>query len=1108
MRTIGFLLLALLSFGVAWSDPYPRWSHFESDAKPAALREVGNPLEYAAGRIGLDLRGVELPRAHEGGYRLACRFPIIDAVSNRPLFMKVWAEETTAAVAERHRRDPLEVIPYAARLLRGVADPEAFPEEMEVVFLSPLERKLAESNFTERYRADLLDLYAAFARARNLAAHATRDLAAEEIDFFDANPGYFLAPDGKTMPELTGSVETQFDFIERARRVDMAPIFAAADTLAAGVRRYIARTAAYAPADFFVDPSRQREIFVLDMLPGPIVVAGFGDDRHEGRAGLLIDLGGNDLYAGRVAGCASSRDGASLCIDHSGNDAYDAPREKYTQGFGFLGAGLLVDRAGDDRYRAGHFSQGAGILGVGAIWDSAGDDLYDADGFVQGAGMFGVGVLMDTTGEDDYSCATIGQGGATTLGLGILSDLDGDDRYELGIDRSKDSLGRTPGFGQGGALSFRHYPWNKKLTAYGGVGVLADAGGNDRYRSGGWCDQGGSYIMSLGCLVDDAGNDHYTSGTGLGSGIHVTNAIFIDRDGHDIYEGGFRTGGSGGDRSPGFFIDYRGNDIYRSRSSSFGTGCKPFSFSLFVDYEGDDSYISPEPSGPILFNLWDSFGGVWPESEPHLWPYAICLDLGGRDDYQARNRANDSERHSFGHGIHLDTEWRGGDLIRRVDDPTRAAPPPPLPESARALPVGPWIEELRSPDLFRRFQAIGRITAAGDAAVPALVEALLASTHRGFNRDLMECLHTLMVRGAVGDASVPTVARLLFAPDPEVRAVLASDAGLWRWTAADDGLIRLLGSDPDFAVRRSAAGALVELKSQRAAPEVRRLAVEDPSEEVRRVAVRYLGTVAGEQELDLLIRMLEDDPSPIVRVAAADALARIGDPRSLEAFRRAARSEDAYLRRAAGKGLASLFELEGLEVLIESLEFPSIDAFYNYGTNVPNTIAGFAGIDLPEAERYDIAAWRRWFRENRESIHLHRTAPAYREFTALTAAARDLPERERIARFEAFLADFPEHEAARKALAELLNQVAWRMVTAPAGSTDRDLAAGLAYAERAVELDPEPNKIDTLAEALEASGNLAGAIRVCEEALAQDPSQEILRARLERSRGRIEAPSK
>jgi hypothetical protein len=55
----------------------------------------------------------------------------------------------------------------------------------------------------------------------------------------------------------------------------------------------------------------------------------------------------------------------------------------------------------------------------GALWDLDGNDRYCAQTFCQGAGAFGLGMILDNTGNDEYDCASLGQGGATTLGMGV-----------------------------------------------------------------------------------------------------------------------------------------------------------------------------------------------------------------------------------------------------------------------------------------------------------------------------------------------------------------------------------------------------------------------------------------------------------------------------------------------------------------------------------------------------------------------------------------------------------------------------------------------------------------------------------------------------------------
>ena len=298
-------------------------------------------------------------------------------------------------------------------------------------------------------------------------------------------------------------------------------------------------------------------------------------------------------------------------------------------------------------------------------------------------------------------------------------------------------------------------------------------------------------------------------------------------------------------------------------------------------------------------------------------------------------------------------------------------------------------------------------------------------------------------------------------------------------------------------MRRFAFRSLVVLSSANALPLARELAAKDPDENVRRAAASLLGIAKDAVDsVPLLVQLLQSDPSPPVRVAAANSLAALNDPRALEPFRAASKSPDAYLQRAAGKGLANLGEVEGIEVLIRSLSFPSIDAFFNYNYNVTNFIAAYSGHDFPDPQRFDQDTWDQWFRENRDKIDVKANVAAYRPFTELQRAVQGLPPGEQAARFEAFLAKFPKHEASRKVFAQQLNGWAWQMVTAPAGSAARDPATGLRYALRAVELDPEPAILDTLAEAYEANGQADKALALCREALKKHPADKMFLDRI------------
>jgi HEAT repeat protein len=94
-----------------------------------------------------------------------------------------------------------------------------------------------------------------------------------------------------------------------------------------------------------------------------------------------------------------------------------------------------------------------------------------------------------------------------------------------------------------------------------------------------------------------------------------------------------------------------------------------------------------------------------------------------------------------------------------------------------------------------------------------------------------------------------------------------------------DGLVKLLGYQKDWEVRRSAALALGRMGT----PGIDRLiiALADPEPGVRCLCAEALGRAADGRAVEPLILAL-GDPSEHVRQAAATALGAIGDPRAIE----------------------------------------------------------------------------------------------------------------------------------------------------------------------------------------------------------------------------------
>jgi hypothetical protein len=309
-------------------------------------------------------------------------------------------------------------------------------------------------------------------------------------------------------------------------------------------------------------------------------------------------------------------------------------------------------------------------------------------------------------------------------------------------------------------------------------------------------------------------------------------------------------------------------------------------------------------------------------------------------------------------------------------------------------------------------------------------------------------------------------------------------------------------ADENDQVRRFALNSLRTIKSTKGLPNARTMVASDPSEDVRRTCISYLEKVRDNLDpYPFFANALQNDKASSVKVAAASAIGSLQMFDGKDLVKMASQSEDIYLKRAGAQALCDLYDVDGIKILIDSLDFPSIDAFFNYNVNVPNSVATYSGHDFSEAERYDQALWLKWFDENRDKIDIKANADAFIAYRLLAFDISNLDEEGKIAQYEKFLVQYPNHTQVKNELASILNSLAWNMVTATEDSKSYNPKQGLAYAIRCVELDPQVNYIDTLIEAYIRNGMIEDAKRECEKWLKNYPGDIMLLGRLESLKG-------
>lgn len=395
------------------------------------------------------------------------------------------------------------------------------------------------------------------------------------------------------------------------------------------------------PADWSVH--EEDNLTVIDTPAGRVLIGGTKDNTYTQDVALILDFGGNDTYFNHAGGSTWQYPFA-VVIDLSGDDVYSTT-DDFAQGAGLLGGGFLVDLEGDDRYTAKNHSQGAGVLGVGILADLAGRDQYSAIAVSQGAGIFGAGLLAEGGGNDTYLGNRFVQGTGFIKGFGAIVEAAGNDNYFAGAlyddfrapGKSYDSMSQGFGYGM--------RPWETLVGASGGIGVIAEADGNDTYVAD-YFAQGSSYWFSLGILDDRKGNDRYIAGRyAQGAGVHMSAGILIDGEGDDNYLADFGVAqGCGHDYGIGFLLDNGGNDRYIAGVIAQGAG-NDNGIGVLSDNGGNDEYYLRE-NGQGRGNF---------EPVRDLGSFGFLFDTGGGTDVYSQGGKNNSLSYKTRWGILLDS---------------------------------------------------------------------------------------------------------------------------------------------------------------------------------------------------------------------------------------------------------------------------------------------------------------------------------------------------------------------------------------------------------------------------------------------------------------------
>ncbi len=1033
-----------------------------------------NPMDHALSLVGLKRSQLSRPLYHEEGYRMMCRIPLIDQVSKSPFYLHNWADETSIKMQTAAEKGLYHALAVMAKTINGDVNYEitdsthTFEGNLTKAYHYLCKKHGAKPNYSvvetiknaglsRLFDREVGMLVFSLADASFLAKNAFSKLKRDELSFLSERPERFFFPNENQFNFLTAPTHVQEKIVSITRKIDFVSLLRSALLISKATDMFLDYLrnldSPENPTHYFRDGVKRTGL-LMD-LPSPIghiIILGQDDDTHARNGALVIDLGGNDRYTGPIAVGHLVPGRIAITIDTGGNDVYDASKKPFSQGYGCLGVGILVDVSGDDQYLAGDMAQGCGMYGIGLIADMEGKDTYTMGLMGQGFGVFGLGLLLDTNGDDRYVIAGLGQGTGSTMGYGCLCDIEGNDKYLANRNAKRGHLIADEWCHvQGAGLSIRSPDWIKRFSLYGGIGLLTDKTGNDLYYASHGNCMGSSYFMSIGALVDHEGNDMYVpkSGYGLCFAVHLSNAILIDRKGNDLYFGSTHTGGVASDRSIAIFVDYAGDDTYGPSEEyvrkaiktevnkkgdnlseielkdriqqemadvSFASALKPKGLSFLIDYQGNDRYFARHRG-------WvESCGGILPPEEPQNWSHSLLLDLGGKDFYYKDGRKNNHYFRYFKHGLCYDTEFSKTELVGKVNFPSSVPKnhaDKNLSSNIAKNPRQEEIQRLLDPDLFVRYSTIGKIVQQGPDIMPDLVALLDDSVYTDFNLDVIEIINHFVIRNQLDQKHYRSLEPLLKAKDPFLRGFAARVFGMRQVKGALSALTNTI-NDSNETVRPYIIWALGRLGLRKPVSLLSGIAVNDTSFECQRYAVLSLGSLArkfGSSAPDLEQQIMKtllntlNDRDETVRTAAASVLFSFVYPGVKAALKKLLKDGSVYVRKAASKSLILQGFRPAIPVLIESLTYPSRDTFENYDHELANDLAFYCGVDFKKEKRYAYTTWKKWWDMNGASVNLAKNLGIMKEIKRAFKAQK---EDDGIAVFDQLIAKNPNNRVIKK----------------------------------------------------------------------------------------------
>lgn len=888
------------------------------------------PIENAANVTQMVDRFIQnipsLPRYMEGGYSPLGRSPVVDTLLADPLYMPNYAEMVVGLI-KNHSQDHSLLSLGSSLLTAGGVPVTSFNKEE----LLTLPNEVPDP-FLKRFplltAKRMYGYWLAFMEIQQQVEALINVLSAEEKEWIKQNYARFFFGEQENDAEyefFTTDSPYPFKFFELASRIDLAKL---ADC---------ARKLSVIADDFYqfrkeFSQVRLEEDFIWEQNHLTLFISQKEHSVHEENADFFIDLGGYNTIRTNAGGTEGTR-ALALHIDLKGNNTYYGSH--FVQGSGFLGVGLLFNCSGNNTYHADSYSQGCGFFGVGFLVNREGNNRFVLNFAGQSFALFGSSILWNKEGINEYIANQgMAQAASSTLGVAFLIDQAGNNSYTAGVSGKGGK--RDGGIGQGGSSGVRGDPWLNNPSFYGGLSFLYLGGGFNTLKTA-WLGQGSAYFLGVGIVAAEGSNDIFEADfDSQGQGLHLAAGLVLKKGGNGRFKGGWGSLGVSGDRSVGMFISMGGNNSYEGTDQSVGSSRKPKSVGLFINIGGQNSYTFQKTSNARL---------QFPQS-PREWSRALFLEIGQGSHYPENvdefTRGDEKQWGIEGHSIGISTASLDDNATETLFAKFHRTPHVLFPfdpiqgwhnnTAYRALVYNPeevqeLAQEIGTADYDRRRQIYEILD-------------LIRFKNRKIEYDLSYLLQN--PKNAPEDAF--------------------NYAVLWALRNKDrvdlKGIKEAIGSgnfSSEYA-RKMAVSLAGTFWTPEVVPLLAEVMLQDPSEEIRYYAALSLAIHLSADSIEVLREGTRSGSEP-VRYAIAKGLQESSYPSALELVIPLFNDSSFYVRRAAGLTALSLGDTRGVSIVLDTLQYQTLDTGDNYGDNLFKQLSTYLGVDFG----LDRQAWIDWW---------------------------------------------------------------------------------------------------------------------------------------------------